>query len=102
MLHDLPEHPAIVATLEEASRVLGMDVFLLDQEQALQSTVATQLSLLIASVACARALQVEGAFADMVAGHSVGAFAAAVMTGALDFKDALPLVKLRGELMERA
>ncbi|MEX1031062.1 MAG: malonate decarboxylase subunit epsilon [Paenibacillaceae bacterium] len=102
MLHDLPDHPVIMATLEEASRVLGMDVLLLDHEKALISTVATQLSLLITSVACARALRAEGTVVDMVAGHSVGAFAAAVIAGSLDFKDALPLVKLRGELMEKA
>jgi malonate decarboxylase epsilon subunit len=78
MLHDLPDHLAIAATLEESNRVLDRDVLQLDNEKSLLSTVAVQLSLLIASVACARALKVEGTTVDMVAGHSVGAFAAAV------------------------
>ena len=37
-----------------------------------------------------------------MAGLSVGAFAAAVAAGALAFRDGLRLVKLRGELMEKA
>jgi malonate decarboxylase epsilon subunit len=102
MLHQLPEHSAVNQTINEASELLKEDVLSFDTEEKLQSTVSVQLSLLIASVATARALQTEGAEADMVAGHSVGAFGAAVIAGALDFKDALSLVKKRGELMEQA
>jgi len=82
--------------------VLGLDVRTLDTSSALASTIAVQLSMLIAGVAVTRALLQEGVRADAVAGLSVGAFAAAVACGALAFADALPLVKLRGECMERA
>jgi malonate decarboxylase epsilon subunit len=102
MLHALPDHAAVASTLDEASVVLGLDVRRLDSETALNSTVAVQLALLIAGVAAARTLQAEGAVPDLVAGHSVGAFAAAVTAGALEFRTALPLVRLRGELMEQA
>jgi malonate decarboxylase epsilon subunit len=101
-LHRLPEHQAVHATLEEAAAVLGMDVMTLDSAAALASTVAVQLSLLIAGVAVMRALAHEGLEVDAAAGLSAGAFGAAVACGALRFADALPLVKLRGECMEEA
>jgi malonate decarboxylase epsilon subunit len=102
MLHHLPAHAAVAVTLAEASAVLGQDVCCLDTHDALASTVATQLALCIAGVAGARALMAEGAMPDLVAGLSVGAFAAAVSADALDFADALGLVHLRASLMERA
>jgi malonate decarboxylase epsilon subunit len=101
-LHRLPEHPAVNSTLEEAAAVLDMDVMSLDSAAALASTVAVQISLLIAGVAVMRALAHEGLEVDAAAGLSVGAFGAAVACGALRFADALPLVKLRGECMEQA
>ena len=101
-LHRLPDHPAVAATFEEAGSVLGTDVLTLDSDAALASTVAVQLSGVIAGVACTRALNAEGVDADAVAGLSSGAYAAAVASGALEFATALPLLKLRAELMERA
>jgi len=101
-LHRLPSHPAVNATLDEAAAVLGMEVMGLDTAAALASTVAVQLSLLIAGVAVTRALAYEGLEVDAAAGLSVGAFGAAVACGVLSFADALPLVKLRGECMEQA
>lgn len=102
MLHELPEHPMIRKTIEEASSVLGRDVLLLDTKEALSYTIAVQLSLLISGVAIARVVKSEGAVPDIVAGHSVGSFAAAVVSGALDFRDALSVVELRGKLMENS
>src|SRR5215469_9251534 len=102
MLHQLPDHTDVKRTFKEASEVLGLDVLKLDTEQALASTVAVQLALLVTGVASTRALQAEKIKPDLVLGLSVGAFAAAVVAGALALKDALPLVRLRGELMEKA
>ena len=101
-LRRLPKHPAVSATLDEAAAVLGSEVMSLDDAAALASTVAVQLSLLIAGVAVMRALAHEGLEVDAAAGLSVGAFSAAVACGVLSFADALPLVKLRGECMEQA
>jgi len=101
-LHRLPNHPAVKATLDEAAAVLDIEVMSLDTSAALASTVAVQLSLLIAGVAVTRALAYEGLEVDAAAGLSVGAFGAAVACGVLSFADALPLVKLRGECMEQA
>ncbi|WP_223533052.1 MULTISPECIES: malonate decarboxylase subunit epsilon [unclassified Pseudomonas] len=86
-------------TLNEASDLLGEDVTQLDSAEALQSTRAVQLCLLIAGVAASRQL---GMTPDYVAGLSIGAYPAAVVAGALDFSDALHLVSLRGELMQQA
>ncbi len=101
-LHRLPEHATVRATLDQASAILGEDVLALDSAEALSSTVAVQLTTLVAGVAAWRALGEEGVSAAAVAGLSVGAFAAAVACGTLSFADALPLVKLRAEGMERA
>ncbi|MFC7395323.1 malonate decarboxylase subunit epsilon [Scopulibacillus cellulosilyticus] len=102
MLHDLPEHSIIEKTVQEASDVLKQDVLLLDTSEQLKSTVAVQICLLVSGVSIVRLLQEESAHPDMAAGHSVGAFGAAVTANVLSFQDALALVKRRGELMEQA
>jgi malonate decarboxylase epsilon subunit len=102
MLHDLPDHPATRDMVSRASEVLGHDVLDLDTPEALGSTVAAQLVLLIASATAARTLAEEGGGPDFVAGHSVGAFAAAVAAGALAYPDALRLVDLRARAMHEA
>ncbi|RQO68132.1 malonate decarboxylase subunit epsilon [Aquitalea sp. FJL05] len=102
MLQQLPQHAACQAALAEAASVLGSSPLLLDSAAALRSTVAVQLCLLIAGVASARLLQQEGIRPQMVAGLSIGAFAAAVVAEALPLADALRLVRRRGQLMEQA
>ncbi|MET3454035.1 malonate decarboxylase subunit epsilon [Pseudomonas kilonensis] len=97
MLHGLA--PRI---LDEAGDLLGEDVLRLDSAEALQSTRAVQLCLLIAGVAAARRLLEQAPAPDYVAGLSIGAYPAAVVAGALGFEDALRLVSLRGELMQQA
>jgi len=86
-------------TLVEASDLLGEDVTQLDSAEALRSTRAVQLCLLIAGVAASRQLTMAP---DYVAGLSIGAYPAAVVAGVLSFNDALHLVSLRGELMQQA
>lgn len=102
MLSRLPVHPEVERTFAETYSVLGREALELDTEDALRSTVAVQLALLIAGVAMARVLIARGAGPDMVAGMSVGAYPAAVIAGVLDYGDALHLVNLRARLMEEA
>ncbi len=102
MLHDLPDHPVAREMISEAIEVLGRDVLELDTPEALGSTVAAQIALLIVGATVARVLVEEGGGADFVAGHSVGAFAAAVAAGTLAYPDALRLVDLRGRAMREA
>lgn len=102
MLQRLPDAPEVAATLAEASAVLGEDALTLDSAEALRSTRAVQLCLLIAGVAGARLLMRGDQRPDYVAGLSIGAYAAAVVAESLDYADALRLVALRGELMQQA
>ncbi|WP_447740714.1 malonate decarboxylase subunit epsilon [Pseudomonas laurentiana] len=100
MLQRLPEGAGQL--LEEASDTLGQSALALDSQQALQSTRAVQLCLLLSGVAWARWLMQRSPAPDYVAGLSIGAYPAAVVAGALGFADAVRLVALRGELMQRA
>jgi malonate decarboxylase epsilon subunit len=105
MLHTLPGSPAAAHVLDDAHaemRRLGLATDI-DSATALKSTTNAQLALLIAGVACARALKEDYALApEFVAGHSVGAFAAAVTAGVITLEDAVSAVALRGRLMEEA
>lgn len=99
MLRDLPRSPAISRVLDE-SAARAVDV---DSAEALRSTVDAQIALLIAGVACARAMTIDhGLTPQFVAGHSVGAFAAAVTAGVLTLREALAAVEIRGRSMETA
>ncbi|MDZ3991479.1 malonate decarboxylase subunit epsilon [Pseudomonas sp. Teo4] len=100
MLQRLPDGSGLL--LEEASDTLGEQVLKLDNPVALQSTRAVQLCLLLAGVAWARWLMQRSPAPDYVAGLSIGAYPAAVIADALDLPDAVRLVALRGELMQRA
>lgn len=102
MLHSLPDHPAVHETLAQTSDALGHDVLALDTADSLQSTESVQLCLLAAGVATARALMADGARPEAVAGLSIGAYAAAVVAGALAYDDAVRRVALRGRLMAHA
>jgi malonate decarboxylase epsilon subunit len=102
MLHHLPEHAEVTRTTREASDVLGVDLASIDSAEALRSTTEVQTALLIAGVATARTLMSEQVSPAAVAGMSIGAFGAAVICGTLSFADALPLVRLRGQLMQEA
>ena len=105
MLHNLPDTPAAAAVLDESrSQVehLGLSSDI-DTVAAMQDSVNVQLALLIAGVACARALTEDhGLVPQFVAGHSVGTFAAAVTAGVITLAEALTAVALRGRLMEQA
>jgi malonate decarboxylase epsilon subunit len=102
LLHHLPQHAEVTRTIAEAGAVLGLNLGTLDTAQALHSTVAVQLELLVAGVATARALTMESTAPSAVAGMSVGAFGAAVICGTLAFDDALRLIRRRAELMQAA
>ncbi|GAC1404341.1 MAG: malonate decarboxylase subunit epsilon [Candidatus Velthaea sp.] len=103
MLHALRDLPEAGATIDTATRILERDVRTIDADpQAYRrSTADAQCALFVAGVACANALAAAGVRAGAAAGHSVGAFAAAVACGALDFEAALRLVDLRGRTMAK-
>jgi len=100
MLHELCQLSGGADTLREAERVLGCAVR--DDAATLAATLGAQRALAIAGVASARALRAGGVVANAVAGHSVGAFAAAVAADVLAFADALRLVDARARAMALA
>jgi [acyl-carrier-protein] S-malonyltransferase len=68
-------------------------------EEDLQRTENTQPAIFVVSMAILDVLRSEGIEPQAVAGHSLGEYSALVCAGALDFADALRLVRRRGELM---
>lgn len=98
--------PAIVETFQEASDVLGQDLWKLVDEgpaDSLNQTVNTQPVMLTAGIAVFRAWQQSGGKSPaLLAGHSFGEYSALVASGALDFHDALPLVRYRALAMQEA
>jgi [acyl-carrier-protein] S-malonyltransferase len=93
------------ATFEEASDALGFDVARLCFEgpaETLQLTANTQPAVLTVSVAAARVLRETGLLPVIVAGHSLGEYSALVEAGALAFRDAVTVVRRRGEFMQEA
>ena len=71
-------------------------------DEELARTEITQPALLTTSVAILSVLKRLGIEPLAAAGHSVGEYAALVSTGAIAFDDALPVVRLRGQLMAQA
>lgn len=103
MLHSLSVADPLVAQIfNETEEILGLPADTLDSEEKLRSTQYVQICIFILSVIAAKRLIEKGLKADYVAGHSIGAFAAAVISGVLTFKQALKLVDLRGRLMQEA
>ncbi|AUQ25945.1 ACP S-malonyltransferase [Dickeya zeae] len=107
MLAELAEQfPLIKETFDEASSVLGYDLWQLSQQgpaEELNKTWQTQPALLTASVALWRVWQQQGGpQPTLMAGHSLGEYSALVCAGVLDFKQAVSLVELRGKLMQEA
>ena len=106
MLNAFADHPAVVATLAEASDALGQDIGKLIAEgpaEDLNLTTNTQPVMLTAAVAVYRAWQAAGGpTPTVVAGHSLGEYSALVAAGAIAFKDAVPLVRFRAKAMQEA
>jgi [acyl-carrier-protein] S-malonyltransferase len=106
MLDAWGDHPAVAATLEEASDALGENVAQLihaGPKEALALTTNTQPVMLVAGVAAYRAWIAEGGQRPtVVAGHSLGEYSALVASGALTLVQAAPLVRFRAAAMQEA
>ncbi len=106
MLDAWGDHPAVRATLQEASDALGLDMAALIQvgpKEQLDLTTNTQPVMLTAGIACYRAWLHETRLAPAIAaGHSLGEYSALVAAGALTLAQALPLVRLRAQAMQEA
>jgi [acyl-carrier-protein] S-malonyltransferase len=98
--------PVVRDTFGEASAALGEDLWSLVEngpDEALNQTVNTQPAMLAADIAVYRAWRAAGGAAPaMLAGHSLGEYAALVAAGSLKFADAVPLVRFRAQAMQEA
>ena len=107
MMAELASHdPVVRRSFDEASAVLGFDLWHLASAgpaESLALTENTQPVMLVAGVAtwrlwCARG----GPRPEWVAGHSLGEFTALVAAEVLDYATAVALVRFRGEVMRDA
>jgi [acyl-carrier-protein] S-malonyltransferase len=99
------QFPQVKAHYERTNEVLGKDIAHLSfygPEENLTQTENTQPAIFALSVALARILESRQIVPSVVAGHSLGEYSALVAAGALSYEQALPLVKLRGHLMQEA
>jgi [acyl-carrier-protein] S-malonyltransferase len=98
--------PVVRTTFDEASAVLGYDLWQLAQEgpkDRLDSTECTQPAMLAAGVATWRLWHDRGGCEPtIVSGHSLGEFTAFVCAGAIEFGTAIDLVRFRGQVMQEA
>ena len=106
MMQGFADTPVVRETFEEASTVLGQDLWKRVAEgpaDDLNATVNTQPVMLTAAYAMYRAWQQAGAPAPvLVAGHSLGEYTALVAAGVIAFADAVPLVRFRAQAMQEA
>jgi [acyl-carrier-protein] S-malonyltransferase len=93
----------------QAEEALGIDLRKIcfeGPEELLRETINQQPAILTVSIACWEALRErwstlgESIEPRFFAGHSLGEFSALVAAGALDFREAVRLVRERGRLMK--
>jgi [acyl-carrier-protein] S-malonyltransferase len=100
------QHASIESCFKEASEGAGVDLWQISQDPSddrLNQTEFTQPALLAANIALWRLWQAQGgAQPAMLAGHSLGEYAALVAAGAISLHDGAKLVRLRGQYMQAA
>jgi [acyl-carrier-protein] S-malonyltransferase len=93
-------------TFSEASESLGYDLWDIASNgpaEKLNNTEITQPAMLAADIAVMRVMSEQCMQKPFVlAGHSLGEYAALVASGALEFSTAIKLVAKRGQLMQAA
>ena len=106
MMNNYADFPVVRDTFAESSDILHQNLWQLVAEgndAELNDTVNTQPLMLTAGVAVYRAWQsLNAPTPALLAGHSLGEYTALVVGGALQFADALPLVRYRAECMQEA
>jgi len=106
MMHGWEARAEIRHTFDEASNALGEDLWALvshGPEDVLYQTVNSQPAMLAADVAAWRAWRAScSELPSIMAGHSLGEYAALVAADALGFADAIRLVRFRAEAMQHA
>ncbi len=99
------QFPIARRVFEEADEALGFALSTLcfeGDDEELKQTANQQPALLTVSVAALRVLEEQGIRPAVVAGHSLGEYAALVAAGSVHFVDAVRLVRERGQYMQEA
>ena len=100
------EFSQVKATFEQASSVLGYDLWAMvanGPAEELNKTEVTQPAMLVSGIATWRIWQALGGVRpDYLAGHSLGEYSALVAAGVMQFSDAVAIVAERGRLMQQA
>ena len=106
MMRGYGDHPVVAETVARASACLGQDIGRLMEEgpaEELSRTINTQPVMVTAGYAVYRLWCALGGRApSILAGHSLGEYTALVVSGAVSFEDALPLVRDRAQAMQEA
>ena len=106
MMKSFAQLAGVRDTFSEASDAIGADLWkLVEQGPAdeLNVTVNTQPAMLTADIALHRAWRAQsGTRPEISAGHSLGEYSALVAGGAIDFADAVSLVRFRAQAMQEA
>jgi len=105
MMQGFGDESVVIQTFVEASDILGQDFWQMATEpnDLLNQTSNTQPLMLAAGVATWRLWKARGGKQpSIMAGHSLGEYTALVAAGVLSYKDALPLVRYRAEVMQSA
>ncbi|QGQ96191.1 [acyl-carrier-protein] S-malonyltransferase [Paenibacillus psychroresistens] len=100
--HSNAESKQVFQSADEALGFSLSELIFQGPEEELKITYHTQPALLTTSIALFEAFKAKGVQADYVAGHSLGEYSALVAAGALSFEDAVRIVRLRGQFMEKA
>ena len=85
---------------EEIIEMPIKDIIFDGSEETLKSTKYNQPAILLTSLACQKALELEGIEADYVAGLSLGEYSGLVYSGIVSFEDGVKLVKSRATIMD--
>lgn len=98
-------YPQIKELYERANEIMDLDLASIcfdGPEDKLKQTDVTQPAIFVHSMAVYELIKNDFAAPSAVAGHSLGEYSALVAAGSLSFDDGLGLVKIRGELMQKA
>ncbi len=95
-------YPECKEIIDEACALMDFDLkhILFEENELINKTEYTQAAMLAAEICILKAVELKGIKADITAGLSLGEYAALVASKAIDYKDAMKLVRKRGLYME--
>lgn len=96
---NIPECREVFNKGEEILNLPIKDIIFNGPEKILTQTENTQPAILLTSLACLKALEINGIESECVSGLSLGEYAALIYGGALSFEDGVKLIKERGRIM---